>query len=127
MAQGKYYRLAEVPRTAPLKTRRLLNTPLALMSGQTFPTPQPVHWLGLSVMAVSGWAGHLLMNWSLGHIPLWVGGTCSLAIPVMASGLAVVFLGENLLPIQLAGMAVVLVSLTVVGVRTPKVMASEPP
>lgn len=105
----------------------VLVTPLVLVSGQSLTMPEPIHWLGLAAMAISGWAGHVLMNWSLGLIPIGVGGTCSLAIPVMASGLAVVFLGEILLPIQVIGMAVVLVSLTVVGIRTPKVIAAEPP
>ncbi len=78
-------------------------------------------------MAVFGWGGHVLMNWSLGRIPIWVGGMAALAIPVLTSGLAALLLDEPLRPIQLLGMAVVMGSLAVVGVRSPKLAGQESP
>ena len=66
------------------------------------------------------------MNWALGHIPIWVGGMSALAIPVMASGLAAMWLGETLRPIQLVGMGIVMASLAFVGTRSSKIVAEDP-
>ena len=97
-------------------------TPLAVWQGN-WELPTQMQWLALTFMAVSGWVGHVLMNWALEHIPLWVGGTSALAVPVLTSGLAAMFLSEPLAPIQIAGMMVVLGSLTVVVLRADKVRA----
>jgi drug/metabolite transporter (DMT)-like permease len=96
------------------------------LSGQPPVLPAPTHLAGLTFMAVSGWCGHVLMNWALGHIPIWVGGSAALAVPVVASTLAAIFLGELFLPIQVIGMVIVLVSLTFVGMRAPQVLGEEP-
>lgn len=95
-------------------------TPLALWQGE-WALPTGGQWLGLAFMAVSGWLGHILMNWALEHIPLWVGGTSALAVPVLTSALAAVFLAEPLAPVQILGMVIVLASLTVVVLRADKV------
>jgi drug/metabolite transporter (DMT)-like permease len=66
------------------------------------------------MIAVSGIIGHSLMNWSLVRIPLWVGSTFTLLIPVFSALLAWIFFDEELLAIQAAAMAVVLGSLAVI-------------
>ncbi len=91
-------------------------TPLALVLGD-WERPTPVHWLGLAIMAIAGWLGHALMNWALEYVPLWVGGTSALAVPVLTSALAALFLGEPLSTLQLLGMFVVIASLAVVVLR----------
>ena len=68
----------------------------------------------LVMIAVSGIIGHSLMNWSLVRIPLWVGSTFTLLIPVISALLAWIFFDEELLAIQAAAMAVVLGSLAVI-------------
>jgi drug/metabolite transporter (DMT)-like permease len=54
------------------------------------------------------------MNWSLSRIPAWLGSTLTLAIPVTATVMAWVFLGEEVVALQFVGMAVVLVALGVI-------------
>ncbi len=99
-------------------------TPFALFVGSGLqPPPSPLAWLGLTFMAISGWLGHILMNWSLGHVPLWLGGMCALAVPVVTSVLAAILLGEGLVSIQLLGMAVVIGCLSVVSLRSSGVAA----
>jgi drug/metabolite transporter (DMT)-like permease len=110
----------------------LLITPLALFSEARFSATSLVlptaPQLGLlATMALFGWGGHILMNWSLGRIPIWVGGMAALAIPVLTSALAALFLEEPLRPIQLLGMSVVIGSLAIVGVRSPKLVVKDPP
>ena len=60
---------------------------------------------------VAGIVGHSLMNWSLVRIPLWVGSTLTLFIPVASSLLAWVFLSEALSLGQVGAMGVVLSAL----------------
>lgn len=105
----------------------LMVTPLVLLPSVNLTAPEPRHWLGLGAIAILGWCGHVLMNWSLGHIPLWLGGIAALAIPVLSSALAALFLGELLVPIQILGMAIVVSSLTVVTLLSPRLKAEEMP
>ena len=105
----------------------LMVTPLALLPSVNLSLPESRHWLGLAAIAILGWCGHVLMNWSLGHVPIWLGGTAALAIPVLSSALAALFLDEMLGPIQMLGMAIVVSSLTVVAVRSTSVAIDEVP
>ena len=61
----------------------------------------------------------MLMNWSLSRIPAWLGSTLTLAIPVTATVMAWVFLGEEVVALQFVGMAVVLVALGVIVLGQP--------
>lgn len=97
-------------------------TPIALLHAD-LSWPKPSHFLLLALMAIGGLLGHVLMNWSLQHIPLWAGGTAASAIPVVSTALAAVFLSEPFTPLQALGMGIVLVALTVVGVRSPKLVS----
>lgn len=98
-----------------------LITPIALFD-PTLRWPDGTQLALLTVMAISGWLGHVMMNWSLRYIPIWVGGTSAVAVPVVATALAAVFLGEAFVWTQGLGMAIVVTALTVVGVRSPKLM-----
>ena len=87
-------------------------TPLAYVFGQALVIPAPVDIAYLAVMVfVTGTLAHLLMNWSLTKIPVWVGSTMSLLIPGAAAGLAWLFLDEQVAPIQFIGIALTLVAL----------------
>jgi drug/metabolite transporter (DMT)-like permease len=55
-----------------------------------------------------------MMNWSLVRIPLWVGSTFTLLIPVFSALLAWMVLGEAVTVVQGVAMAVVIVALAVV-------------
>jgi drug/metabolite transporter (DMT)-like permease len=96
----------------------IVATPFAVVSGQVFDWPSPNAWLWLVILSVGpGFTSHMLMNWSLRHIPAWLGSTLTLAIPVTSTLLAWLFLGEDVVPLQFVGMAVVLASLALLVTR----------
>jgi drug/metabolite transporter (DMT)-like permease len=104
----------------------IICTPLGFAFGQDMSIPSARNLALLLVMiAVSGIIGHSLMNWSLVRIPLWVGSTFTLLIPVFSALLAWIFFDEELLAIQAVAMAVVLGSLAVIvrGQSSPKTTA----
>ncbi len=107
----------------------LINLPLAVAFGQDLSWPGGADWLGIGAsVLLGGVVGHILMNWSLVRIPLWVGSTFTLLIPVVASLIAWVFLGEALSWAQGACMALVLFALFVIvrGQASPAAAPSEP-
>ncbi|MDX2379902.1 MAG: DMT family transporter [Acidimicrobiia bacterium] len=93
----------------------IICTPLALLFDQDLSFPSATNWFWLFAMIIgSGIVGHALMNWSLVRIPLWVGSTFTLLIPVFAAVLAWVFLDEGIEPAQIAAMAVVIGALSAI-------------
>jgi drug/metabolite transporter (DMT)-like permease len=93
----------------------LICTPLGFLFGQDMSMPSWENWGLLIAMAVgSGLVGHALMNWSLVRIPLWVGSTFTLLIPVFSALLAWIFLDEAVSAAQGAAMAVVIGALAVI-------------
>lgn len=93
----------------------LICTPLGFIFGQDMSLPSAENFGLLFVMiAVSGIVGHVLMNWSLVRIPLWVGSTFTLLIPVFSALLAWVFLDEKILLVQGIAMVAVIGALAVV-------------
>ena len=90
-------------------------TPFAVFSGQVFDAPSAGAWFWLGVLAIGpGFASHMLMNWSMVHIPAWFCSTLTLAIPVTSTLLAWAFLDEQVALLQFVGMGIVMVALTVV-------------
>jgi drug/metabolite transporter (DMT)-like permease len=93
----------------------LIVTPLGFAFGQDMSLPSAKNWALLVAMAIgSGIVGHALMNWSLVRIPLWVGSTFTLLIPVFSALIAWVFLDESLVARQGIAMAVVIGSLAMI-------------
>ena len=89
--------------------------PLGFVFEQDMSWPSATNWGWLVVMAASsGLIGHAMMNWSLVRIPLWVGSTFTLLIPVFSALLAWVVLGEAVTVVQAVAMAVVIGALAVV-------------
>ncbi len=89
--------------------------PLGFAFGQDMSWPSATNWGWLVLMAAtSGLIGHAMMNWSLVRIPLWVGSTFTLLIPVFSALLAWIVLGETVTVAQAAAMAVVIGALAVV-------------
>lgn len=80
---------------------------LAFQQDMSFPSR--ADWLPLLALTFgAGILGHSIMNWSLVRVPLWLGSTLTLLIPVVGSLTAWIFLDEALTGVQLAAMAVVL-------------------
>ena len=105
----------------------VLVVPLTLVSGVDLGPPNANSWIALVVLAlIPGMFGHLLMNFSFTKIPLWLGSTLTLFIPVASTLLALAFLDEQVEIIQFVGMAVVIASLMAVIVRPGSLGALRP-
>jgi drug/metabolite transporter (DMT)-like permease len=93
----------------------IIVTPLGFAFGQDMSWPSWKNWALLAAMAIgSGIIGHVLMNWSLVRIPLWVGSTFTLLMPVFSAVIAWIFLDEAIALRQALGMGVVIGSLAVI-------------
>jgi len=93
----------------------IICTPLAFLLGQDMSLPDAESWFWLIIMTISaGIIGHTLMNWSLVRIPLWIGSTFTLLIPVFSAILAWMFLGEAIALAQALAMAVVVGALAAI-------------
>jgi drug/metabolite transporter (DMT)-like permease len=93
----------------------LVNTVLAVALAQDLSWPSTRSWTLLVAMALgSGLCAHLLMNWSLTRIPVWVGSTTSLLIPGGAAVMAWAVLAEPITRLQAAGITLTLLSLLAV-------------
>lgn len=106
----------------------LVCAPFGFAFGQDMSWPSWKNWALLVVMAAgSGLIGHALMNWSLVRIPLWVGSTFTLLIPVFSALLAWVFLDEAVSLFQGAAMALVVGALAMIvyGQRQPTAKPME--
>ena len=90
----------------------LANAPLALAFGQSLAWPAWSDWLLLIGMALgAGLLGHNMMNWSIVRIPLWLGSTMTLLVPLVSSAIAWIFLDEPLNPTQIIAMVVALAAI----------------
>ena len=88
---------------------------IGLPLGQDFSWPNASNWGWLIVMIIgSGIVGHSLMNWSLQRIPLWVGSTFTLFIPVASAMLAWLILDEAVAALQGIAMACVIGALAMI-------------
>jgi drug/metabolite transporter (DMT)-like permease len=105
--------------------------PFALLAPGPF-NPGAEGWLVVFVVALlSGGVGHFLMNWAHPHIPLFLASLLTLAVPVMSTTVAALFLDEPVNLLQVLGMAVVLGAVSLVVLRTEGTQAdiveAEPP
>ena len=67
----------------------------------------------------SGLCAHLLMNWALTKIPVWLGSTMTLFIPAAATAMAWAWLDEPVTSIQIGGIAVTLVAVGAITLGRP--------
>jgi len=104
----------------------VVNAPLALAFGQSLAWPSLGDWIWLLVMALgAGLLGHNMMNWSIVRIPLWLGSTMTLMVPVVSSAIAWIALDEPLNATQMAAMFVALVAIGLL-VRAQSLASREP-
>ena len=89
--------------------------PVGLVVGQDMGPPASSEWLPLlGLLTAGGVFGHMLMNWALPRVPLWLSSTLTLLIPVVSSLAAWLWLDEPLTAWQLAAMGVVVASLAII-------------
>lgn len=103
-------------------------TPFVLLSGERLAVPETEGWVLIVVVAlVNGALGHFLMNWAHAHVPIVVVSLMTLAIPVFAAGTAALFIDEAITWAQVGGMAVVIVALSIVVLRTSRALPDPDP
>ena len=83
----------------------------ALISGPGLDTPTAGALLAALAMTIVPGSGHLLMSWSQRHLEVSATATIALGVTVLSSLGAVLVYDQSLEPLQVAGMAVVLVAL----------------
>ena len=102
--------------------------PVGFAFGQNMSIPRPNQWLVLlALVVIGGVFGHSLMNWALQRIPLWLGSTLTLLIPVVSSLTAWAALDERLTLAQLASILVVVASLAVIVLSQRSPTPTPPP
>jgi len=84
--------------------------PVALASGQDLAVPRSSIWF-LALLAFVGGAGHTLVNFAHAHTKLLLMSLMFLAVPVLSTAWAALFLGESLNAWQISGMGIVLAAL----------------
>ena len=103
----------------------VLVAPFAIVAPGPF-DPGAEGWLVVFVVAViSGGLGHFLMNFAHPHIPLYLASLLTLAVPVMSTTVALLFLDEPLNAVQVLGMAIVLLAVGLVVLRTERGKAAD--
>ncbi len=89
--------------------------PVGFAFGQDMSAPPGPEWVPLiALLLIGGVLGHMLMNWGISKVPLWLSSTLTLLIPVLASIAAWIFLDEALTVPQLIAMGVVVGALAVI-------------
>lgn len=98
--------------------------PVSIVDAGGVDWPSATQWIWLfALLAVPG-TGHLLVNWSHNHVRLVITAMLTLAIPVMSSVGAVVFLDQTVNAVQVLGMAITLAALSIVVRREVEMQAS---
>jgi drug/metabolite transporter (DMT)-like permease len=103
--------------------------PIALLSGQRLDPGGAGDWAKIALLAIgSGGLGHLLISWAHDHVDLSAMSALTLAVPVVGTACAAVLLDEQIVALQVLGMAVVLGALlTVVRQETGRPAADGEP
>ncbi|MEM9203672.1 MAG: DMT family transporter [Actinomycetota bacterium] len=88
--------------------------PVAVVDAGGVDVPSWHQWGWLAALLAVPGTGHMLMNWSHSHVRLVITSMLTLAIPVMSTIGAVLFLDETVNGLQILGMAVTLGALALV-------------
>lgn len=106
----------------------LVALPVGFAAGQDMSLPNVDQWaVLLALVIIGGLFGHSLMNWSLTRIPLWLGSTLTLLIPIVSSLIAWMALDEALTGIQLGAIGLVVVALSVIVTSQRNPTPAPPP
>jgi drug/metabolite transporter (DMT)-like permease len=91
--------------------------PVAVLSGSLSGSDghlTPTVYLAILAIVLLPGSGHILMNWAHAHVTLVLASLITLAMPVISTAAAAVFLDQTVSLVQVVGIGVVLVSLAVV-------------
>ena len=106
----------------------LVALPLGFAAGQDMSLPNLDQWFVLIFLVIVGGVfGHSLMNWSLTRIPLWLGSTLTLLIPIVSSLTAWAALDEALTGVQIGAMGFVVAALSVIVTSQRNPTPAPPP
>jgi drug/metabolite transporter (DMT)-like permease len=98
---------------------------LALLTKQDLASPPPMDLAALVWLAIfPGTLGHVLTNWAHAHVPAFVSSMILLAVPVVGAAAAHLWLNEQINLLQVAGGAIVLLSIAVI-IRSTQRAKSE--
>jgi len=107
-------------------TNVILAIPWALATSDDLMDAQPRDWLLLVLMMlIPGTMGHYLMTWAQRYLDTTVSSLITLGGPVMSTGLAFIFLGQDVAMVQMLGGVVVLLGLGGVILSTASARATK--
>jgi drug/metabolite transporter (DMT)-like permease len=89
-------------------------TPVALLSGEPLSGVRMQDWLWLALFVAGAQGGHVLLAWAHAHVDVSVSSLLILAEPAISAVAALVFLGEPITALAVAGGAVVLASVAAI-------------
>jgi drug/metabolite transporter (DMT)-like permease len=99
----------------------ILVVPLPIIVSGSLGTTDARGWITIVYIAlVNGLVGHFLMAKAHGHVTLLTISLLTLAIPVFSAAAAAIVIDEPLTPVQVGGMAIVLVALAMVSLATAR-------
>lgn len=90
-------------------------TPVMLIRGGWFTDPSARDWLLIVIVALGpGTGGHLLVTWAHRLVDVSLSSVIGVAQPVIAAAGAAIFLGEELVPLQVVGGVITMASVIAV-------------
>jgi drug/metabolite transporter (DMT)-like permease len=98
--------------------------PVSVIDAGGVAPPSWEQWAWLAALLAVPGTGHMLMNWSHSHVRLVITSMLTLAIPILSSIGAVLFLDETVNGIQVFGMAITLAALALVVRREAELRAA---
>jgi drug/metabolite transporter (DMT)-like permease len=93
--------------------------PILLISNQAVVLRGMRPWVGVLLLVLVPGGGHFLMSWAHGHTSLSLASLLTLGTPVVSTIGAALVLGESVTGLQVAGIAVVIMSLGLFLTRSP--------
>lgn len=89
-------------------------TPVALLSGEPLSGVRMQDWLWLGLFVAGAQGGHVILAWAHAHVDVSVSSLLILAEPAISAVAALVFLGEPITALAIAGGGVVLASVAAI-------------
>jgi drug/metabolite transporter (DMT)-like permease len=89
-------------------------TPVALLSGEPLSGVRMQDWLWLGLFVAGAQGGHVALAWAHAHVDVSVSSLLILAEPAISAVAALVFLGEPITALAIAGGGVVLASVAAI-------------